>query len=54
MVDVQSLAGDGIDNIPGAPGIGVKLLRFLLMNLEDWKKFSKIIKKLSKIKEGKL
>jgi hypothetical protein len=24
VVDVQSLAGDSVDNVPGAPGIGVK------------------------------
>ena len=30
VVDVQSLAGDGIDNIPGAPGIGVKTAAILV------------------------
>ena len=24
VVDVQALAGDSVDNVPGAPGIGVK------------------------------
>ena len=24
VIDVQSLAGDSIDNVPGVPGIGIK------------------------------
>ncbi len=30
MVDVQALAGDSVDNVPGAPGIGVKTAAQLL------------------------
>ena len=24
VIDVQALAGDSVDNVPGAPGIGIK------------------------------
>lgn len=47
VIDVQSLAGDSIDNIPGAPGIGIKTgaqlinqfnsLENLLLNYSDIK-----------------
>ena len=30
VVDVQSLAGDSVDNVPGAPGIGVKTAALLI------------------------
>lgn len=30
VVDVQSLAGDGVDNVPGAPGIGLKTAALLI------------------------
>ncbi|MHA6347129.1 DNA polymerase I [Roseivivax sp. CAU 1761] len=30
VVDVQALAGDSVDNVPGAPGIGVKTAALLL------------------------
>jgi DNA polymerase-1 len=35
VVDVQALAGDSIDNIPGAPGIGIKTAAALLAEFGD-------------------
>ncbi|MEL7481354.1 MAG: DNA polymerase I [Pseudomonadota bacterium] len=35
VVDVQSLAGDSVDNIPGAPGIGVKTAAQLIHEYGD-------------------
>lgn len=35
VVDVQSLAGDSIDNVPGVPGIGVKIAAELIEKYGD-------------------
>jgi len=35
VVDVQSLAGDSVDNVPGVPGIGVKTAAILINEYED-------------------
>ncbi len=35
MVDVQALAGDSVDNVPGAPGIGVKTAALLINEFGD-------------------
>ena len=35
VIDVQSLAGDSVDNIPGAPGIGVKIAAQLINEYGD-------------------
>jgi len=35
VVDVQSLAGDSVDNVPGAPGIGIKIAALLINEYGD-------------------
>ena len=35
VIDVQSLAGDSIDNVPGVPGIGVKTAALLINEYGD-------------------
>ena len=35
VVDVQSLAGDSVDNVPGAPGIGIKTAALLIQEFGD-------------------
>jgi DNA polymerase-1 len=35
VVDVQALAGDSVDNVPGAPGIGVKTAALLIKEYGD-------------------
>ena len=35
VIDVQSLAGDSVDNIPGAPGIGIKTAALLIQEYGD-------------------
>ncbi|MEM7499125.1 MAG: DNA polymerase I, partial [Pseudomonadota bacterium] len=35
MVDIQALAGDSVDNVPGAPGIGLKTAATLLQDYGD-------------------
>jgi len=35
VIDVQSLAGDSVDNIPGAPGIGLKTAALLINEYGD-------------------
>ena len=35
VIDVQSLSGDSVDNIPGAPGIGVKTAALLIQEYGD-------------------
>lgn len=35
MVDIQALAGDAVDNVPGAPGIGVKTAALLINEFGD-------------------
>ncbi len=35
VVDVQALAGDSVDNVPGAPGIGIKIAALLINEFGD-------------------
>ncbi|MBK5927348.1 DNA polymerase I [Rhodobaculum claviforme] len=35
VIDVQALAGDSVDNIPGAPGIGIKTAALLIQEYGD-------------------
>lgn len=35
VVDVQSLSGDSVDNVPGAPGIGLKTAALLIQEFGD-------------------
>jgi DNA polymerase-1 len=35
VIDVQALAGDSVDNVPGAPGIGIKTAAALILEYGD-------------------
>ena len=35
VIDVQALAGDSVDNVPGAPGIGIKTAALLINEFGD-------------------
>ncbi len=50
VIDVQSLAGDSSDNIPGVPGIGVKTAAELI---NKYKNLETLLKKASEIKQNK-
>ena len=50
VIDVQSLAGDSSDNIPGVPGIGVKTAAELI---NKYKNLDNLLKKSSEIKQNK-
>ena len=50
VIDVQSLAGDSSDNIPGVPGIGVKTAAELINKYND---LDTLLKKASEIKQNK-
>ena len=53
VIDVQSLAGDSSDNIPGVPGIGIKTAAELINKYKDLDTLLKKLLRLSKIKEEK-
>ncbi len=50
VIDVQSLAGDSTDNVPGVPGIGVKTAADLI---NQYGSLENLIKNASKIKQNK-
>ena len=50
VIDVQSLAGDSSDNIPGVPGIGIKTAAELINKYKD---LDTLLEKASEIKQNK-
>jgi DNA polymerase-1 len=50
MIDLQALAGDSTDNIPGVPGIGPKTAAQLL---EDYGDLDTLLERASEIKQNK-
>ena len=50
VIDVQSLAGDSVDNIPGVPGIGVKTAAELI---NQFGSLDELLKKVDTIKQPK-
>src|SRR3546814_11427726 len=50
VVDVQALAGDPVDNVPGVPGIGVKTAVQLIA---EWGDLDALLANADKIKQPK-
>ena len=50
VIDVQSLAGDSSDNVPGVPGIGVKTAAELI---NKYGTLEKLLEKAGEIKQNK-
>ncbi len=50
VIDVQSLAGDSVDNIPGVPGIGVKTAALLINEYGD---LETLLERAGEIKQNK-
>ena len=50
VIDVQALAGDSSDNIPGAPGIGIKTASNLINQFGDLEKLLNNFDKIKQIK----
>ena len=50
VIDVQSLAGDSSDNVPGVPGIGIKTAAELINKYEN---LENLLKKASEIPQNK-
>ncbi len=50
VIDVQALAGDSVDNIPGAPGIGVKTAALLINEYGD---LDALLERAGEIKQPK-
>ncbi len=50
VIDVQSLAGDSVDNVPGAPGIGIKTAALLIKEYGD---LETLLERAGEIKQEK-
>ena len=50
VIDVQSLAGDSSDNVPGVPGIGIKPAADLI---NEYGNLENLLKNVDKIKQNK-
>src|SRR5690606_28511586 len=50
VIDVQALSGDSVDNIPGAPGIGVKTAALLIREYGD---LDSLLERASEIRQPK-
>ncbi|SNX71044.1 DNA polymerase I [Cereibacter ovatus] len=50
VVDVQALAGDSVDNVPGAPGIGIKTAALLIQEYGD---LESLLARAAEIKQPK-
>ena len=50
VIDVQALAGDAVDNVPGAPGIGIKTAALLINEFGD---LETLLERAGEIKQPK-
>jgi len=50
VVDVQALAGDSVDNVPGAPGIGIKTAALLI---NEFGSLEELLERADEIKQPK-
>ncbi|MGB1849728.1 MAG: DNA polymerase I [Candidatus Micropelagos thuwalensis] len=50
VIDVQSLAGDSVDNVPGVPGIGIKTAALLINEYGD---LETLLERAEEIKQNK-
>ena len=50
VIDVQALAGDSVDNVPGVPGIGIKTAAQLI---EEYGDLDKLLARAGEIKQNK-
>src|SRR5210317_1467033 len=50
VIDVQSLAGDSVDNVPGVPGIGIKTAALLI---EEYGDLDTLLARAGEIKQNK-
>ena len=50
VIDVQALAGDSVDNVPGAPGIGIKIAALLI---NEYGSLEELLDRAGEIKQPK-